>query len=668
LSELELRSGSGDRAGRLRVRKAEFDRAKAEYDEVLFLPDASSQATRLALLAETLRRSLEARILWNLVRAQRPQDPRATQGLARIESIVLLAVPASATLPALLAEVELVRAATPGTSRAKAPDETWTCPVFTDDAEAAGLKFTFDNGLEPLHHLPETTSGGVALLDYDGDAWLDVYVVQGGPFPPAPSAAGGDRLYRNRGDGTFEDVTTTSRIGALARGYAHGVTVGDYDNDGRPDLFVTRWRRYALFHNRGDGTFEDVTETADLAGDRDFPTSAAFADLDGDGDLDLYVCHYGAWDTEHPALCPRSGRDGYEYCDPRTIPPLSDHLFRNDAGRFVEVTSEAGIVDPDGRGLGVVAADFDEDGKVDLYVANDTTANFLFHNLGGMRFDEIGHLAGVASNAKGGYQASMGIACGDLDGDGRLDIAVGNFLNESMTFYHNLGQCLFSDATAAIGLESHTRNSLSFGTAFLDANADGYLDLAVANGHVNDLRPEAPWRMPAQLFLGGPGSRLIDVSGRAGEPWQVPRLGRGLAIGDLDNDGRVDLLILSQNEPLAFFHNRTAGGHALALRLEGVSSNRDAVGARVIVEANGVRRVGYRFGGGSFQSASDPRFHFGIGPARMVDRVEVHWPSGKIDRFENLPSDAIYLVREGDNNPRKLACFRTSEAPSSSRP
>ncbi len=268
----------------------------------------------------------------------------------------------------------------------------WTCPVFTDDAEAAGLKFTFDNGLEPLHHLPETTSGGVALLDYDGDGWLDVYVVQGGPFPPAPSAPGGDRLFRNRGDGTFEDVTTTSRIGALARGYGHGVTVGDYDNDGRPDLFVTRWRRYALFHNRGDGTFEDVTETEGLAGDRDFPTSAAFADLDGDGDLDLYVCHYGAWNTEHVALCPRREPGRYEYCDPRTIPPLPDHLFRNDAGRFVEVTSQAGIVDPDGRGLGVVAADFDEDGKLDLYVANDTTANFLFRNLGGMRFEEVGHL------------------------------------------------------------------------------------------------------------------------------------------------------------------------------------------------------------------------------------------------------------------------------------
>ena len=242
-------------------------------------------------------------------------------------------------------------------------------PEFQDDAVKAGIAFTFDNGAEPLHHLPEIYSGGVGLLDYDGDGWLDVYAVQGGTFPPAPGASGGDRLFRNRRDGTFEDVTATSRIGILVHGYGHGVTVGDYDNDGRPDLFLTRWHGYALLHNRGDGTFEDATEIAGLAGDRDLPTSAAFADLDGDGDLDLYVCHYAVWDLDHPRLCPRyDGKGEYQYADPRMLVPLPDHLFRNDGGRFTDVSREAGIVDTEGRGLGVLIVDLDEDGKVDIFV------------------------------------------------------------------------------------------------------------------------------------------------------------------------------------------------------------------------------------------------------------------------------------------------------------
>ena len=269
------------------------------------------------------------------------------------------------------------------------------------------------------------------MLDYDGDGWLDLYAVQGGHFPPNPAWPGpGDHLFHNLRDGTFADVTETAGLAAMPRSYGQAVAVGDFDNDGRPDLFMTRWRSYALYRNRSDGTFEDVTARVGLDGDRDWPTSAAFADLDNDGDLDLYVCHYGAWDPDHPKLCKDPSGTKFSSCDPRAIVPLPDHVFRNDGTRFVNVTAEAGMIEHEGRGLGVVAADLDDDGRIDVFVANDTSANYLFRNQGGFRFQEIGLTSGVAANAEGGYQAGMGIACGDLDRDGRLDLAVTNFYNE----------------------------------------------------------------------------------------------------------------------------------------------------------------------------------------------------------------------------------------------
>ncbi len=531
-------------------------------------------------------------------------------------------------------------------------------PTFADDADAVGLRFTYDNGASLIRQLPEQSGGGVALLDYDGDGWLDVYCVQGGPFPPRPDRRSpGDRLFRNKGAGRFEDVTARAGIAAFPRGYGHGVTVGDYDGDGDSDLFITRWRAYALYRNNGDGTFGDVTESAGLGGDRGWPTSAALADLDGDGDLDLYVCHYVAWDAENPHLCRDPNSGAYIACNPRETPSEADRLYRNDGGRFVDVTGPAGIVDGDGRGLGVVAADLDDDGRLDLFVANDLSANYLFRNLGGMRFEEVGQLAGVASNASGGYQAGMGIAAGDLDGDGRIDLAVTNFFGESTTFYRNLGDGEFADHTASIGLAAPSRDLLGFGVAFLDANDDGWLDLASANGHVNDLRPNYMYQMPAQLLLGAADGRLTDVTDRAGAPWQVPRLARGLAVGDLDNDGRQDVLIQAHKQPLAYFHNRTEGGRSLTLRLTGAGVNRDAIGARVAVQVGGRRLVGWRTGGGSFQSASDPRLHFGLGTAGRADAVEVTWPSGRAESFGCLESGPGYLLREGRGKADRLPGF-----------
>ena len=329
-------------------------------------------------------------------------------------------------------------------------------------------------------------------------------------------------------------------------------------------------------------------------GDRDWPTSSAFADLDNDGDLDLYVCHYGVWDAVHPMICKDpSGRINIS-CDPRSIAPLADHVFRNDGGRFVDVTAQAGIIDRDGRGLGVVAADFDGDGLTDIFVANDSTANFLFQNLGGFRFEEVGHSAGVAANAGGGYQAGMGVACGDSNGDGLIDLAVTNFYGESTTLFHNLGRGLFVDHTAAAHLAAPSRYLLGFGAAFMDADNDGRLDLMTANGHVNDLRPQFPYPMTAQLYRGQPDGRFTDVTSQAGSPFQQLHLGRGLAVGDLDNDGRVDSLMVAQNEALIYFHNRTesAGGHYVTFVLQGTRSNRDGVGAVVTITAGKLRQVG----------------------------------------------------------------------------
>ncbi len=668
LAELEFRAGRSDVAAKLRERKAALDRAKALYEILVFRPNASSLVLQLARLADTLSRPLEARILWGMVVEQQPSSAEAKAALARTQKEAEPRQVGAGALAVLLRDREKLSAGKALPNPGHAP--AIATPVFVDDAESAGLRFTFDSGIEPFHHLPETMSGGVGLLDYDGDGWLDVYCVQGGAFlESSEKRPGGDQLFHNRGDGTFEDVTERSGIASLSRGYGHGVAVGDFDNDGQPDLFVTRWRSYALYRNTGRGCFEEVTEQAGLSGDRDWPTSAAFADFDGDGDLDLFVCHYLEWDVEHPKLCWDDKKNAHVFCGPPRFPSRPDHLFRNDGGRFVDVTAEAGIVDTHGQGLGVVACDYDDDGRVDIYVANDQTASFLYHNRGNMRFEEIGELSGVASSAEGTYQASMGVACGDPDGDGLPDLAVTNFYNEGTTLYHNLGKGVFSDHSSSVGLLVATRYLLGFGASFLDFDADGRLDLATTNGHVDDFRPREPYMMPAQLLAGVPGGNFVDVSSRAGPPWQVPRLGRGLAIGDLDNDGRIDLLILGQNQPLAYFHNKTDGGHWLALKLEGTVSNRDATGARVTITSGGKRQTAWRFGGGSYQSASDTRLHFGLGKDRSVERVEVLWPNGQSELIAGpLPGDAGYLIRQSSGMVQPLKGYEPPLSGSKSPP
>ncbi len=666
LTELAVRAGRVDEVARLRARKAELDQATEMYRKILNAAAPKSGFDELGRLAETLGRFFEARGWWGLAGAEGAKGEVVRDAFARIKNNQDTLAKVDAELArndqvdrgqaGSLADVlgDLAARIDSDSNRSR---DLAAVPRFQDDARAVGLGFTYDNDPTPLRRMIESMGGGVGLIDYDNDGWLDVYAIGGGPLSnesiPKPTAQR-DRLLHNRGDGTFEDATASSGLSAFPGGYGHGVSVGDYDNDGRPDLFVTRWRSYALYRNRGDGTFEDATRQAGLDGNRDWPTSSAFADLDGDGDLDLYVCHYSAWDPKTSPPCPHPSKPGeYSHCGPRDFDAMPDHLFRNDGGRFVDVSEEAGIpaADREGRGLGVVAADFDGDGRIDLFVANDLTANFLFLNQGNLRFKENAWESGLAANAEGGYLAGMGVACGDLNGDGLVDLAVTNFYGESTTFYQNLGSGQFIDRTAAIGLAEPSRYLLGFGTAFFDANNDGRLDLATANGHVNDLSPNVPYAMPAQLMLGQPGSRLIEVTRRAGACWSVPRLGRGLVVGDLDNDGRLDLLIVCEGAPLAYFHNQGPVGHSITVKLEGAvpASNRDAVGARVTLTVGGRKQYAVRFGGGSFLSASDDRIHFGVGDALAIESIEVHWPSGRVDNYKDLKADSFYRLREGQS-------------------
>lgn len=656
-AERSLAEGDATAAETFRKRKAQANANLARYKALVDTEPAARvrSAGELATLSAALGRPLEARG-WALVRdgkaRSEPLEPPEAVPAAPRTSTQVLAEVLAAVKPRSIREGPAPAAPARAVAR------------FRDDAEASRLGFVYDNGhTGKFPPPPEAMGGGVGLLDFDGDGWIDVYLVQGGPFPAGQSAAqDGDRLFRNKGDGTFEDATARAGLAGMARGYGHGVTVGDFDNDGHPDLFVTRWRAYALYHNRGDGTFEDATIAAGLDGDRDWPTSAAFGDLDNDGDLDLYVCHYLAYDEKDPRRCAHPETALRRGCNPLDFEPMPDHVFRNDGGRFVDVTRAAGMAEASGRGLGVVINDLDGDGRVDVYVANDMSANFLYRNLGGFRFEEVGLRSGAASSAEGGFKAGMGVACGDLDGDGRIDLGVTNYYGESTTFYHNLGGGMFADHSESIGLAAPSRLLLGFGVAFLDVDNDGRLDVLSANGHVVDERPRIPWMMPLQLLQMGGDGRLRDVSDRAGAPFTPARLGRGFGVSDLDHDGLLDAVVVCQNEPVVYLHNETRTepqdrGHFLLLLLEGTTSNRDAVGATVTARAGGRVWVASRFGGGNYQSASDPRIHVGLGAARSVDELKITWPSGRVRTFRDLPADTGYHLVEGESKPQPLRGF-----------
>ena len=520
---------------------------------------------------------------------------------------------------------------------------------FVDRHAEAGIEFQYNNGGSGSKYLLESLGGGVAAFDFDADGWPDLYFTQGRPLPVTADAQTQwqDRLFRNRG-GVFSDVTVAAGLGDAQ--YSQGCSAGDFDNDGFVDLAVANFGTNVLYHNNGDGTFTDVTLSSGIAGAH-WTSSLAFADLDRDGNLDLYVVTYV---LDPYRICrPEPGR--IAICSPLNYKAEDDQLFQSRGdGTFADVTAQSGILADDGKGLGIIVADLDNDGWPDIYIANDGTPNFLFRNetgaVGGpLRFVERGLVSGAGVSGTGNSQAGMGVACGDFDGDGLLDLYITNFYFESGTLYQNQGDLLFIDATRGAHLDEATHAMLGFGTQALDVDLDGRLDLFIANGHIDDFsfRGE-PWKMPPQLFYNTGAAEFVEVSREAGDYFRGEYLGRGVARLDWNRDGRPDLVIVHQDRPAALLANESApAGGWLAVDLHGVSSNRDGIGARLTLTADGTTRIQEVCGGDGFFASNERRVIFGLGAAEMVERLEVRWPSGQVDSCANVPAGTVLVWIEG---------------------
>ena len=519
-------------------------------------------------------------------------------------------------------------------------------PFFVDATREAGLDHPTISGGPRKRFILESTGSGAAFFDYDGDGDLDLYVVDGSTY--ANYGAGpGNVLYRNDG-GAFVAVVA----GVEDRGWGMGVAVGDYDGDGQRDLYVTNYGTNALYRNRGDGTFASVTAQAGVAGD-DFSASAAFFDYDRDGDLDLYVANYVVFDIE-PVLQDPDLDDPCVYlgglrvfCGPQGMEGGRDRLYRNDGGIFFDVTNASGVATANSHyGLGVVPADFDRDGDLDLFVANDETPNVLFRNDGG-RLADIGLEAGVAYNGDGELEASMGVDAGDCDGDGDLDLYVTNFYGETNTLYLNSGDGIFIDATAERGLAAPTVGYLGWGTRFFDFDFDGDLDLFVANGHiypqVDHASAGGTYAQRNQLFANEGSGAFSAVEG-GGPGLQVQKSSRATISGDYDQDGDVDLLTTNIDDSPTLLRNETRAGRYLVVQVEP-----EVVGTWVRVVAGGRTQVRSVGGAASYLGHSDARLHFGLGRAERVERVEVRWPDGAVTRLEDLPVDEVVVVK-GEGN------------------
>ena len=526
---------------------------------------------------------------------------------------------------------------------------------FVDVAAQAGIDFVHRSGAEGKRYLPETYGSGAAFFDFDGDGRMDLYLVNAGQLPGlsnAPEAA--NELFRNDGGGFFSSATVRAGVGD--KGYGMGVAVGDYDNDGWADLYLTNFGANVLFHNDREGRFSDVTKSAGV-GDEGWGTSAAFADVDSDGDLDLFVGNYLDYPTRDPLICRIGNGEERLYCDPRKFTGQVDRLYLNEGGEghgiFADRTREFGLISLAGKELGVIFGDYDQDGDPDLYLANDMAPNMLYRNDGG-RFVEKGLASGSSLNDEGGIEAGMGVDMADADGDGRLDLFVTNFQWESNTLYRNLGNGFFIDGTVVAGITKASMPFLGFATFFFDCESDGDLDLFVANGHVYDnvekVDSAANYPQRNQL-LENQGQGDFEERGDRGPGLELIQVSRGAALGDIDNDGDWDIAVNNSDDRPALLRND--GGNEkgwLGLILQGAESNRDAIGARVelsVGERVMVREVRRNVG---YLSSSDPRLLFGLGDRQVADSIEIRWPSGVVQNVSSVQGYQYLVLKERSEN------------------
>jgi len=521
---------------------------------------------------------------------------------------------------------------------------------LTDVTAAAGIQFQHNSGAYGGKLLPETLGSGCAFLDYDADGWQDILLINGMDWPGHKRRRSTLRLYRNNRNGAFTDVTKSA--GLDIEMYGMGVAVGDYNNDGFPDIFISCVGQSRLFHNTGKGTFVDATRSSGLFGRQGLSTSALWFDYDRDGYLDLFVCNYVRWSPEHDVFCSLDGTHK-SYCTPEAYRGDTCWLFHNRGnGTFEDVTATSGVFDSSSKSLGVAMLDYDQDGWPDLLVANDTQPNKLYRNLHNGKFKDVAVEAGLAFSTEGKARAGMGVDVGDFDNSGQPGIAITNFDNEMIGLYHSVKAGVYDDVATAAGIGGASKSTLGFGCIFLDVDLDGALDLAVANGHIDEtvrnIRGNVGYAQPPQLFLNQGSGRFREVAAEVGGEFEKPRVGRGLAYADFDRDGGLDILLTTNNGPAALFRNeQLAGNRSVRFELQGTQSNRDAIGASVQIFAGDLHQSRLVRGGSSYLSQSELPLTFGLAKRDRIDRVVIQWPSGRTEEYKNLKTTKAYKCLEG---------------------
>jgi len=526
--------------------------------------------------------------------------------------------------------------------------------TFRDITQRAGIHFVHNNAAFGKKYLPETMGPGVAFIDYDNDGWPDIFIVNGMDWPGHASKHSTPKLYHNNHDGTFTDVT--HKAGLDVEMFGMGVAVGDYDNDGYDDLFVTALGQNRLFHNNGNGTFTDVTQKAGLLGPKEFSTSAAWVDYDRDGKLDLVVANYVQWSLEGDLYCTLDGKSK-SYCTPESYKGASVRLWHNRGdGTFEDATKKSGVWEPTSKTLGIAILDYDNDGWPDLLFSNDTQPNKLYRNNGNGTFTEKAVVAGVAFSEDGVARAGMGVDAADYDRSGMASILITNFSNQMLSLYHNEGKGLFVDEAPRSEVGRNSLLTLGFGCFFFDYDLDGWPDILIANGHIDGdiqrVQPNVKYAMPPHIFRNLGKGNFQEVTNSLGAGFATPRVGRGAAYGDINNDGRLDLLLSTNGGPVYLFENDFTGSPAAAnkslrIKLSGTKSNRDGIGTAVKLTAGGESQSEMLRSGSSYLSASELVLTFGLAMHEQADSIETRWPSGQVDKLTNVAAGQTITVTEG---------------------